>query len=156
MMVISMTGFDLGGHYWPFTPYNKNHGSYTGKLQIRRSNIFWWFWTFPSRSFEPNSFPQTSHAISFWWIVLVCALSIAAVLKVFPHFSQMNGRSVWWETWWFLRADADEYVFSHWLHWNGLFSGNLWIFKWVFKLEFVENFFPHSPHSNGRSPVWVL
>ena len=36
MMVIRIAGFDLGGHYWPFSPYNKitDHKRASSKLDV--------------------------------------------------------------------------------------------------------------------------
>ena len=114
------------------------------------------FWTFPRCSLVPNNFPQTSQAILFWWIVLLCLFRHAWVLKVFPQLSQIKGLSVWWTSWCVLSVDGVANLFSHLSHSNGRFSGNWWWFKWEFNEELVENVFPHSPHSYGRSPVWIL
>ena len=114
------------------------------------------FWIFPSCSFVPNNFPQTSQALSFWWMVFVCLFKMCWVLNVFPQRSQINGRSVWWHIICVLRDEADINFLSHWSHANCLCSGNLWVFKWQLSFEIETKVFPHSPHSNGLSPVCVL
>ena len=140
-------------------PFKHNYNIYSFDFGVSTKGMKFrvkLFWTFPSWSFVPNNFPQCSQALSFWCVILVCLSKACLDLKVFPHRSQMKGRSIWWHIICVLSVEADMNFFSHWLQANGRCSGNLCVFKWEFRLVIETKVLPHSPHSNGRSPVWCL
>ena len=121
---------------------------------------FWWTSLRWSRmdAFSVNVFEQNLQewlSLVSWWTALWMARCLFS-LKDLGHSEQMNFlSSMWTADWWRFTSAFLLNVLQQILQ-EKFFSSVCTNLVWVRRWTLWVNFFSHTPHSNGLSPVWAL